>query len=1364
MSPRERGHDHDLLAHRTWLGYVEKSGLVVSASALVAAEVYIDEATLLASQQGLLALFAPTEADQKRFSKELARKWDADEDVVLPSLAGFFESVLHFQASDLAGAPGGPALSAALEISLPEYGEVLSPTFAVVDSRSAGGYLLLVREEPTGLDLDRVAVAEGDDRRWGASPEARFERLLRETGTPIGVLANGTHLRLVYAPRGESSGHLTFSFKSMCEVAGRPLLGGLLLLLDAERLFTGTRAQKLPALLRDSRKHQNDVSTALGEQILGALDELVRGFQAADSATSGRLLGEALRDDPAHLYGGLLTTLMRLVFVLFAEDRGLLPTDPVFTGSYALTGLFERLRADDGSAHDTMGQRYGAWAQLLTLFRVLHDGASHGELRIPARSGSLFNPDLYPFLEGRPYRSTRSVGERLTPPRVADGTVYRVLSKLLYLDGERLSYSTLDVEHIGSVYEGMMGYTLEEAKGPSIAVRPDHVVIDLGAVLEQKPDKRVETLAAVKCKLAKPDAWKKARTVAELVSALGKKVSPRTPDVLPAGALYLQPTEERRRSGSHYTPRALTEPIVKTTLDPILAALVPEGAKPPEKSARGSRPPPPKAGPRAEQILGLKVADPAMGSGAFLVETCRYLGAALETAWHEHGGMPEIPLDEDPTLHARRLVAQRCLYGVDKNPFAVSLAKLSLWLFTLAKDHPFTFLDHAMKHGDSLVGLEREQIASFTWDLDPQVTTFRPIVNKALLEAEALRAELHSLGDSDDTKRKQDLLRDADEALVDVKLLGDLAIAAFFGADKDKERKKLLTRYSDKARFVLAGSGDRPELDEITKGLRQGDRGVPAFHWGIEFPEVFSRKNPGFDSFVGNPPFLGGKRISTVSGESFRDWLVSSCLDANSNADLVAYFFRRTFDLVRRGGTTGLIATNTIAQGDTRATGLRWICKHGGIIYAARKRVKWPSAGAAVIVSTVHTQKVATDDLSIARPKRVLLDDRATDRISAFLFHGGGDDDPSRLEANKNHSFIGCFLRGMGFTFDDTAAAATPLSTMRALIEKSEHNSTRIFPYLGGEEVNSSPTHTPHRYAINFGDATEQEARRWPDLMHIVEARVAPDRRKLSNSAVDRAHKQNWWRFANDRPELRSRTRGLARALAIPRVSSHLSAAFIPVDVIPSDQLVIIPIATDANFGIIQSRVHEIWARFFASTMGDGLRYTPSDCFETFPFPIPFDPTDSPAIEAHRAALEAIGKTYYEYRAALMICNNEGLTKTYNRFHDPEENDPEIQKLRDLHTEMDRAVLSAYGWSDIPTQCEFLLDYEEASDDDEEEGGKRRKKKPYRYRWPDKVRDEVLARLIALNQERAAEERRLGIAPRGRAKSDTDEDESVEAS
>ena len=147
--------------------------------------------------------------------------------------------------------------------------------------------------------------------------------------------------------------------------------------------------------------------------------------------------------------------------------------------------------------------------------------------------------------------------------------------------------------------------------------------------------------------------------------------------------------------------------------------------------------------------------------------------------------------------------------------------------------------------------------------------------------------------------------------------------------------------------------------------------------------------------------------------------------------------------------------------------------------------------------------------------------------------------------------------------------------------------------------------------------------------------------------------------------------------------------------------------------------------------MKDDLRYTPSDCFDTFPFPDGWE---------NDSALDTAGQAYYEYRAALMVGNDEGMTKTYNRFHDPYENDPEIDRLRELHAAMDRAVLDAYGWTDIPTDCDFLLDYEI----DEATWG--RKKKPYRYRWSDAVRDEVLARLLALNAERAAEEARSGTA------------------
>ena len=141
-------------------------------------------------------------------------------------------------------------------------------------------------------------------------------------------------------------------------------------------------------------------------------------------------------------------------------------------------------------------------------------------------------------------------------------------------------------------------------------------------------------------------------------------------------------TDERRKTGSHYTPRTLTEPIVRKAFEPILKQL-------------GDTPTP-------DQVLGLKVCDLAMGSGAFLVEACRQLGDELVNAWHTHGWKPVCPPDEDEVLHARRIVAQRCLYGLDRNPMAVDLAKLSMWLATLAKDHPFTFLDHSLRAGDEM--------------------------------------------------------------------------------------------------------------------------------------------------------------------------------------------------------------------------------------------------------------------------------------------------------------------------------------------------------------------------------------------------------------------------------------------------------------------------------------------------------------------------------------------------------------------------------------------------------------------------------------------------------------------------------------
>ena len=679
--------DPAIIAHLEWLGFVRPIGLVVSAPALVRAGAILDRR----DSEGQRLLRACVEE----------RVFDPKEGAVpcVTDFRRFAESVLSwsFLPKGYAGITECP-MPTELEVPLPEYSETLRPDFAVRELEpkdSASAWQLLVRILDPGEDFDRVVRSQG---QLEASAHGRMERLLRQTGVPAGILFNGRALRLVSAPRGESSGWLDFRVADMVQTAGRPISTAMRLLLGQPRLLALPRAQRLAALLEDSRKFQNEVSERLAQQVLHALYELLRGFQAAHDASKGELLRQPLAEHPDEVYRALLTVILRLVFLLYAEERDMLPEDETFLRYYSLAGLFERLREDAALFPDTMDQRFGAWAQLLVLFRMIHDGAEAGTMRLPKRHGVLFDPDRFKFLESRSSGFARNEHSRIEPPLVPDGTICRALEKLLVLDGERISYRALDVEQIGSVYETMMGFRLETATGPSIAVKAQKkqgapTALDLEALLAEpaaKREKWVQDCADRKLS----DSVKMAVAAAVSIEDLHAALLPvsdlsATPDLVPKGAMVLQPSEERRRSGSHFTPRTLTKPIVSMTLEPILARL---------RGEDGRSPTPAK-------ILDLKVCDLAMGSGAFLVEACRQLGDVLVETWHAHAEVPAIPPDEDEVIFARRLIAQRCLYGVDRNPVAVDLAKVSLWLATLAKDHALTFLDHALRHGDSLVGL-----------------------------------------------------------------------------------------------------------------------------------------------------------------------------------------------------------------------------------------------------------------------------------------------------------------------------------------------------------------------------------------------------------------------------------------------------------------------------------------------------------------------------------------------------------------------------------------------------------------------------------------------------------------------------------
>lgn len=1308
--------DPAILAHLEWLGFVRPTGLVVSAPALVKAGAFLDRRD--AEGQHLLR-----ECVQERvFSPgEGPAPW-------LPDFALFARKVLgwSFSPRGYAGMPGHPVPNE-LEVPLADYGEVLRPDFAVREPDTGDGrpaWQLLVRVLEPGAGFDRIVRGPGG---LEASAHGRMERLLRSTGVEAGLLCNGRELRLISAPRGESSGWLDFKVADMIQTAGRPICSAMRLLLGEPRLLALPRTQRLAALLEESRKFQNEVSERLAEQVLHALYELLRGFQAAHDASRGELLREVLSERPDEVYRALLTVILRLVFLLYAEERDMLPEDDIWEQHYSLAGLYERLREDAALHPDTMDQRYGAWAQLLVLFRMIHDGALCGAMRLPARHGALFDPDRYPFLEGRKASGSRQRHERLEAPLVPDGTIHRALERLLVLDGERISYRALDVEQIGSVYETMMGFRLEIARGRSVAIRAAKkhgapATIDLEA-LRQVPGGSREKWIAERTGRKLGDrvkaAVRAAGSVEDLHAALLPVIDERaTPDLVPPGAMILQPSEERRRSGSHYTPRALTEPIVRKTLEPIFARLRGPDGKPPAPEA----------------ILDLKICDPAMGSGAFLVEACRQVADALIESWHAHGRLPAIPPDEDEVIFARRLVAQRCLYGVDRNPVAVDLAKVSLWLATLARDHALTFLDHSLRHGDSLVGLSRRQIEVFTWDAAApkiQAGFEAERIGQYLERVSELRRQIREAGEDVSDWELRDLWDQVQFELSRVRLGGDLVMAAFFEGESGKEREQKRKAY---ARAVATGEAEahRDRLD----AWRGAELPLAPFHWEIEFPEVFDRQNGGFDAIVGNPPFAGKNTMAAGNAAGYPDWLKQVHPESHGNADLVAHFFRRAFDLLREGGAFGLIATNTIGQGDTRATGLRWICTHGGEIFAARRRFKWPGT-AAVVVSVVHVFKGCD-------PGERLLDGRPVETVTAFLFHRGGHEDPARLRANAGKSFQGNTVLGMGFTFDDTdtRGVATPLRELVRLLTGEardlplpeidrlirEHPRYRevIFPYIGGEEINSSPMHAHHRYVINFGERSEEECRsRWPELMAIVEAKVRPQRLKDNREA----YRKYWWQFGERRAALHCAIEGMKRVLVIPQTSNVQALAFLPKSMVFAHTLIVFPLAKYSALCVLHSRLHQAWSAFLGPTMKDDLRYTPSDCFETFPFPEGWESDP---------VLEAAGREYYEFRADLMVRHDEGLTKTYNRFHDPDERNPDILRLRELHAAMDRAVLDAYGWTDIPTDCEFLLDHEI----DEDEGGTRRK--PYRYRWPDDVRDEVLARLLELNAQRAREEERAG--------------------
>ena len=1331
--------------HAEWLSLVEALGPFLSMPVL-----------LRAFPQGLDAhdsevmrqvRLAHDEWQAERQDKEIHGAWVA---FVLREVLGFPDEVLL----------SGQAIPSGLAVTVAEQGETLRPDWVVKQAQVR----LLVQVYPAGQDLEKAVKGS----KWAASAATRMMELLRSAQVQLGLVTNGEHWMLVNVQKEQTTGFVSWYATLWQEE--KLTLRAFRSLLGVERFFAVDEGETIEALLSESANSQQEVTDQLGFQVREAVEVLVQSIDRADADREREMLAGV---SEGRLYEAALTVMMRLVFLFSAEERGLLLLgDSVYDQFYAVSTLRERLREQaDQNGEEILERRYDAWCRLLAVFRAVYGGIEHEALRLPAYGGTLFDPDRFAFLEGRPEGSNWRKTEA-RPIEINNRTVLHLLEALQILqvrlpggggvEPRKLSFRALDIEQIGHVYEGLLDHTAVRAREPILGLvgtskkEPEVALATLAGFDYAQPSGMEALLKFLRKETGRsPSALKKGLAVkaseewsafelGRLLVACGndielyERVLPFAglvradtfgyPLVVGAGSVYVTQGSDRRDTGTHYTPRSLTEEIVKYTLEPLVYVGPAEG-KPKEKWRLK----------QASELLGLKVCDMAMGSGAFLVEVCRYLSARVVEAWENALGsqgtarqdsngasieqqeirvLPDgslsvgetterlLPAEpEERLIMAKRLVADRCIYGVDKNPLAVEMAKLSLWLITLQKNKPFTFLDHALRCGDSLVGVSVEQLCY--WNMDTHETTPELLANEIreqVDEVSQMRRRLESISveTTADQQEKERLLGLARTRVTGLQSGADQLVTSYFVPGKkrrqDDVRQIMLQAYR--------GEGDVPE--ELQGVLEKNN--VRPFHWELEFPEVFA-DGSGFDAIMGNPPFQGGSKITGALGTNYRNFLVDWIANGKKgNADICAYFFLRANQSLRIDGDMGLIATNTISQGDTREIGLEQLANGGCTILRAVPSRKWPGT-ANLEVAYVWLRKGQWDG-------KLVLEEKTTAGITPFLTAPGKiAGKPYRLSKNNSRSFLGSKVYGQGFVMEPEKA--------QTLIEQNARNADVLFPYLHGQDLNSNPDQSPSRWVINFFDwpldADHDDLNKpkgppyaadYPDCLNIVREKVKPERDKNKR----KLRRERWWQYGEIAPGLYGAIESYDRVLSRSRVANIHSISFVPTDVVINERLAVFVFSRNRTFALLQSDIHESWARKHSSTLRTDMMYAPSDCFETFPFP------------TQTSSLESIGDRYYTHRQSIMQTTQQGLTKTYNRFHNPDDTAPDIAQLRQLHIEMDTAVAAAYGWQDLALAHDF-----------------HETKQGLRFTISEAARREVLDRLLALNHQRYAEEVAQGL-------------------
>lgn len=802
------------------------------------------------------------------------------------------------------------------------------------------------------------------------------------------------------------------------------------------------------------------------------------------------------------------------------------------------------------------------------------------------------------------------------------------------------------------------------------------------------------------------------------------------PVILPDGAqttFAFRQGDERANTGSHYTPDELVQPLIKHSLDHLIAERL--TTQDPEAA-----------------LLSLRVADVACGSGHILLAAARRIGQELAVV--RTGEDQPSPL---AMRTAVRDAIRHCIYGVDLNPLAVELCKVALWLEAHVPGEPLSFLDHHIKCGNAIVGYVRrediesrgvpdEAFATMPGDdkeaaallrqrnkaerTGQKALRFDPEVKRQLDEAlkgwKGLDAMAEHTPEQVESKRKRfEVLSQSAEALW-IEQLAAMPIAQFY-VPKVKNRPEM---HVTEEEFRSYWRGDRKPQSQATAEAWAVASRKRFFHWFLSFPEVMS--DGGFDCILGNPPYLHGQKLSARFGHPFCEYAKWEYAPAGVS-DLVVFFVRRFHQVLKPGGFAAFITTNSIKDGDIRKDGLEYLLGNGMEIVFVIRSLKWPGRAS-----------LAVSQLSLYRGRWQSgrsLDGNQVQTINAYFEPEVDAGAPKDLKENSDRIYQGSIFLGDGFLLSPNEAETMAVDP-----------STRevLFPAINGQELNSDPQQRPGKWAINFFDWPLERASLYGAAFERVERLVKPSRANDKRAS----RRERWWQYAERASGLYRGLVGLQRCFVAAITTKHLNFSAQPTRMIFTNALYVLTTDRWDHYAAVQSTIHEVWARKYSGALETRLRYSPSDCFETFPFPDDLWHTES-------AMLAQVSEQYHEHRRRLMRELWLGLTDIYNLFHARNLSSELVAKvskkpaeialagfdglleLRRLHVALDDAVREAYGWADLNLGHDFV-EVETLPENDR-----------VRYTISPAARKEVLKRLLALNHERTKQEGAQARVPGG---------------